>query len=87
MLNNIFEYAQMDARTLAMEISPVIIWQEGRRPEIYEEYWSKHSPKDDSKNSNFPTTFSAWDLLSGEMIWSVPYVCVTTVDDRIAYEK
>ena len=56
---------QMHARSLAMEIAPVIIWQKEQKPEFYRQYWNQPS-KDPSKNLDQPPSYSAWDMLAGE---------------------
>ncbi|KAF8412437.1 hypothetical protein HHK36_000401 [Tetracentron sinense] len=57
---------KMDTRSLAMEIAPVIIWQKGRRPEFFSQFWHQ-SPKGLSKKTMDPApTYSAWDILSEE---------------------
>lgn len=56
----------MDARSLAMEMAPVIMWQKDRKPESYRKYWS-HLPKSPSMGSMDSTpTYSAWDMLEGK---------------------
>ena len=54
---------KMDSHSLAMEMAPVIMWREEKRPESYREYWRRpsRSPK---KSIDFETA-SPWDLLSG----------------------
>ncbi|XP_059461169.1 uncharacterized Rho GTPase-activating protein At5g61530 isoform X2 [Corylus avellana] len=56
---------KMDARSLAMEMAPVIIWQNGRKPESYRKYWNEPS-KGPSKNLDPPSGYSAWDMLAEE---------------------
>ncbi|KAG2692209.1 hypothetical protein I3760_08G041800 [Carya illinoinensis] len=56
---------KMDARSLAMEIAPVIIWQKGGKPEFYRKYWSQPS-KGSSKNMDPQPSYSAWDVLAEE---------------------
>ncbi|KAK4572527.1 hypothetical protein RGQ29_030811 [Quercus rubra] len=57
---------KMDARSLAMEmVPPVIIWQKGRKPEFYRQYWNQPS-KIPSKNLDQPPSYSAWDMLAEE---------------------
>ncbi|KAJ0236351.1 putative Rho GTPase-activating protein [Hirschfeldia incana] len=55
---------KMDSHSLAMEMAPVIMWKEEKRPESYREYWRRpsRSPK---KSIDFETA-SPWDLLSDE---------------------
>ncbi|XP_057952520.1 uncharacterized Rho GTPase-activating protein At5g61530 [Malania oleifera] len=57
---------KMDARSLAMEMAPVIIWQRGQRPEFYKEFWS-HPPRTLSKKNTDPApAYSDWDMLDEE---------------------
>ena len=46
-------------------VPPVIIWQKGRKPEFYRQYWNQPS-KIPSENLDQPPSYSAWDLLAGE---------------------
>ncbi|KAL0547241.1 hypothetical protein IC582_017170 [Cucumis melo] len=58
---------KMDARSLSMEMTPIIMWQNDRRPEFYREYWDYHSKSSSAKSlNNTPPTYSAWDMLSEE---------------------
>lgn len=58
---------KMDARSLSMEMTPIIMWQTGRRPEFYREYWDYHSKSSSAKSlNNTQPTYSAWDMLSEE---------------------
>ncbi|XP_022737190.1 uncharacterized Rho GTPase-activating protein At5g61530-like [Durio zibethinus] len=57
---------KMDARSLAMEMAPVIMWQKGQKPESYRKYWS-HPTKSPSKGSMDSTpAYSAWDMLADD---------------------
>lgn len=49
-----------------MEMAPVIIWQKGRAPDLYQKYWNQPSNGLSKKNSDSEPTYSAWDMLSGE---------------------
>ncbi|XP_010258815.1 PREDICTED: uncharacterized Rho GTPase-activating protein At5g61530 isoform X2 [Nelumbo nucifera] len=54
---------KMDARALAMEMAPIIIWQREQRPD-YSQFWH-HTSKSPSKKTMDPMpTYSAWDILS-----------------------
>lgn len=55
----------MDARTLAMEMAPVIMWQQGHKTQLYEQYWS--NAEKNQKNPDSMPTYSAWDMLEGEV--------------------
>ncbi|XP_027369067.1 uncharacterized Rho GTPase-activating protein At5g61530 isoform X2 [Abrus precatorius] len=58
---------KMDARSLAMEMAPVVMWQKGQRPEIYCQYWNQMS-KSPSKRSFDPTpgSHTAWEMLADD---------------------
>ncbi|GAV75706.1 RhoGAP domain-containing protein [Cephalotus follicularis] len=57
---------KMDARSLAMEMAPIMLWQKERRPEFYRRYWNQPS-KSLSKNNTDPApAYSAWDMLAEE---------------------
>lgn len=56
----------MDARSLAMEMAPVIMWQNGRKPEVYRKYWSHASRSPSKKNMEPAPAYSSWDMLAGE---------------------
>lgn len=56
---------QMDARSLAMEMAPVIMWQKERKPEFYRQYWN-HASRSSSKNMEPATPHGEWDMLAGE---------------------
>ncbi|XP_020232630.1 uncharacterized Rho GTPase-activating protein At5g61530 [Cajanus cajan] len=58
---------KMDARSLAMEMAPVIMWQNERKPEFYRQYWNQMS-KNPSKKSVDPPPGSdtAWDMLADD---------------------
>ncbi|KAK3033247.1 hypothetical protein RJ639_033127 [Escallonia herrerae] len=56
----------MDARSLAMEISPIIMWQKGHRPESYRQFWNHPSKTPSKSNVDLAHNFSEWDMLSEE---------------------
>ncbi|KAK6155934.1 hypothetical protein DH2020_010182 [Rehmannia glutinosa] len=56
---------KMDARSLAMEMAPIVMWQEGQRPEHYKQFWSQPSKFDSKANVDSASNFSAWDMLAG----------------------
>lgn len=56
----------MDARSLAVEMAPIIMWQKGRRPETYRKFWN-HPSKTPSKTSfNSAENYDERDMLAGE---------------------
>lgn len=56
---------KMDARSLAMEMAPVIMWQKERKPEFYRQYWN-HASRSSSKNMEPATPHGEWDMLADE---------------------
>lgn len=59
----------MDARSLALEMAPILIWTKGRRPEQYKQFWN-HTSKVHSKTNMDPTP-TPWDLLAGYVIFNL----------------
>ncbi|CAK9135131.1 unnamed protein product [Ilex paraguariensis] len=57
---------KMDARSLAMEIAPIIMWQKGRRPEYYRHFWNQPSKTHSKKNMDSASNYSAWNMLAEE---------------------
>lgn len=58
---------KMDSRSLAMEMAPVIMWQEGRRPIFYRQYWSQVSESPSKKSLDLPAgSYPSWDLLDDD---------------------
>ncbi|KAJ6711168.1 AUXIN-REGULATED PROTEIN-LIKE [Salix purpurea] len=57
---------KMDARAIATEMAPVIMWQKERKPETYRSYWNNLSRSPSKKNTDPAPTYSAWDMLSEE---------------------
>ncbi|KAL0452586.1 UNVERIFIED_CONTAM: putative Rho GTPase-activating protein [Sesamum latifolium] len=55
---------KMDARSLAMEMAPIIIWHKGQRPEHYKQYWNHPSKLDSNTNLDSTSNYSAWDMLA-----------------------
>lgn len=57
---------KMDVRSLAMEIAPLIIWEQGQKPDYFDQY-NQYSSRDPSKKTtDSPPAYSAWDILSEE---------------------
>lgn len=56
----------MDARSLALEMAPVIMWQNGQKPDFYCQYWHQPSKGVAKKNMDPTPNYSAWDMLSGK---------------------
>lgn len=57
---------KMDAQSLSEEMAPLIIWQQGRRPEVYRQFWHHESIALTRKTSNLPPrppTYGSWDML------------------------
>jgi len=63
----IVDVFQMDARSLAMEMAPVIMWQKESRPEFYRQYWNQMSKSPSEKSVDTqPGSYTAWDMLAGK---------------------
>ncbi|KAM7272227.1 hypothetical protein ACFE04_026890 [Oxalis oulophora] len=58
---------KMDARSLAVEMAPIIIWQKERKPESYRQYWSQASDKT-SKTPEQASTYTPWDMLDDDEV-------------------
>lgn len=56
----------MDSRSLALEMAPVIMWQNGRKPESYSQFWNHTYKSVAKKNMNPASNYSAWDMLAGK---------------------
>ncbi|KAK7327316.1 hypothetical protein VNO80_31558 [Phaseolus coccineus] len=57
---------KMDARTLAIEMAPVIMWQKESRPEFYRQYWNQMSKSPSEKSVDTPIDNTAWDMLADD---------------------
>lgn len=65
----------MDARSLAMEMAPIVIWQQGQRPEHYKQFWNQLSKPHSLTNRDPVQDYnSAWDLLAGDLIFNIMYL-------------
>lgn len=57
---------KMDAQSLSEEMAPLIIWQLGKRPEFYKQFWhyeSKALTRNKSNLASKPPTYGSWDML------------------------
>ncbi|KAI4340815.1 hypothetical protein MLD38_025617 [Melastoma candidum] len=54
---------KMDARSLAIEITPLIMWQPGQKLEYHRQYWNNPQK---SQNDDAMPNYSAWDMLEEE---------------------
>ncbi|KAK1577886.1 hypothetical protein Q3G72_025698 [Acer saccharum] len=57
---------KMDAHSLAMEMAPILMWQKGRKPESYRQYWNNQSRSPSKKNMEQSPAYSEWDMLAEE---------------------
>ncbi|XP_015582421.2 uncharacterized Rho GTPase-activating protein At5g61530 [Ricinus communis] len=57
---------KMDARSLAMETAPVIMWRKEQKPEIYRQFWNQASRYSSKKSMDQAPVYSEWDMLSEE---------------------
>lgn len=62
---------QMDARTLATEMAPILIWQRGQSPHQYDQFWN-HSAKSSKKYMDSNSNSSAWEMLEGLFLF-IPF--------------
>lgn len=76
---------KMDARSLAMEMAPVIMWQKGRRPESYRQFWNQPSQNLSKENMDPSPTYSAWDMLAEESE-SMDASSAIPLDDGVAID-
>ncbi|KAL0298345.1 UNVERIFIED_CONTAM: putative Rho GTPase-activating protein [Sesamum radiatum] len=58
----------MDARSLAIEIAPIIMWQKGHRPEHYEHFCDQPSKLDSKANVDSASNYRALDMLPGDSV-------------------
>nr|GME10008.1 uncharacterized Rho GTPase-activating protein At5g61530 [Ipomoea batatas] len=55
---------EMDARSLAMEIAPIIMWQQGRSPDQYKQFWSQLPKNHPKTRLDSDSNYSPWDMLA-----------------------
>lgn len=70
---------QMDARSLAMEMAPIIIWNKDRRPESYRQFWNYPSKTQSKTNGDPAHNFPDWDMLAGDysdLHTFLTYICL-----------
>ncbi|KAL5723927.1 hypothetical protein ACHQM5_007260 [Ranunculus cassubicifolius] len=76
---------KMDARSLAIEIAPLVIWQQGQKPDYFDQYSSyslSRSPSKKNTESSSPN-LSAWDALSEEDAGVVGVSSAIPLDDGL----
>ncbi|GFZ15169.1 small G protein family protein [Actinidia rufa] len=71
---------RMDARSLALEMSPIIMWQKGHRPEYCRQLWNQPA-KPLSKNMDPAPNVNAWDMLDEEVEGGVDASSPIPLDD------
>lgn len=57
---------KMDARSLATEMAPIIIWQKGRRPDFYRQFWNQPSKNQSKTNVDPARDNDELDMLAEE---------------------
>ncbi|CAN1241809.1 Uncharacterized Rho GTPase-activating protein At5g61530 [Linum perenne] len=57
---------KMDARSLAMEIAPVVMWRKEQRPDSYRQHWNSMLQNQSKTKTDLKPTYSEWDILSEE---------------------
>ncbi|CAN1188252.1 Uncharacterized Rho GTPase-activating protein At5g61530 [Linum perenne] len=55
---------KMDARSLAMEIAPVVMWRKEQRPDSYRQHWNSMLQNQSKTKTDLKPTYSEWDILS-----------------------
>lgn len=70
----VFDYMQMDARSLSLEMAPLIMWPNERKPELFQQLCNNDAVKEQKKNSEKPIALSAWDMLEGLHLTLVPSI-------------
>ncbi|GFY84395.1 hypothetical protein Acr_03g0011690 [Actinidia rufa] len=70
----------MDARSLALEMAPIIMWQKGHRPEYCRQLWNQPA-KPLSKNMDPSPNVNAWDMLDEEVEGGVDASSPIPLDD------
>ncbi|GMP23989.1 hypothetical protein CsSME_00001402 [Camellia sinensis var. sinensis] len=56
---------KMDARSLGMEMAPIIMWQKGHRLEYYKQFWNQPAKTLSKENMDSTSNLNAWDMLDG----------------------
>ncbi|KAL7253755.1 hypothetical protein ACSBR1_008156 [Camellia fascicularis] len=57
---------KMDARSLGMEMAPIIMWQKGHRLEYYKQFWNQPAKTLSRENMDSTSNLNAWDMLDEE---------------------
>ncbi|KAL3373444.1 hypothetical protein AABB24_005434 [Solanum stoloniferum] len=57
---------KMDARTLATEMAPILIWQRGQSPHQYDQFWNHSAKSSSKKHMDSNSNSSAWEMLEDE---------------------
>ncbi|GMP23987.1 hypothetical protein CsSME_00001402 [Camellia sinensis var. sinensis] len=57
---------KMDARSLGMEMAPIIMWQKGHRLEYYKQFWNQPAKTLSKENMDSTSNLNAWDMLDEE---------------------
>ncbi|XP_057482549.1 uncharacterized Rho GTPase-activating protein At5g61530-like [Actinidia eriantha] len=71
---------KMDARRLALEMAPIIMWPKGHRPEYCRQLWNQPA-KPLSKNMDPSPNVNAWDMLDEEVEGGVDASSPIPLDD------
>ncbi|KAL1533077.1 hypothetical protein AAHA92_33015 [Salvia divinorum] len=57
---------KMDARSLAVELAPIIMWHRGQRPEHYKQIWNQPEKCASKTNMDSASNNSVWEMLSAD---------------------
>ncbi|XP_022862871.1 uncharacterized Rho GTPase-activating protein At5g61530-like [Olea europaea var. sylvestris] len=53
----------MDARSLAMEMASIIMWQKGQKPDHYKQFWNNPPKADSNRNADSVLNYTEMDML------------------------
>ncbi|CAA2935361.1 uncharacterized Rho GTPase-activating At5g61530 isoform X1 [Olea europaea subsp. europaea] len=54
---------KMDARSLAMEMASIIMWQKGQKPDHYKQFWNNPPKADSNRNADSVLNYTEMDML------------------------
>lgn len=57
----------MDARSLAMEMASIIMWQKGQKPDHYKQFWNNPPKADSNRNADSVLNYTEMDMLKGDL--------------------
>ncbi|KAG9140750.1 hypothetical protein Leryth_006941 [Lithospermum erythrorhizon] len=57
---------KMNAQSLAVEMAPLLMWQQGQRPEVYKQFWNQPNNSQSKMQKDPSPTYMTWDFLEAE---------------------